>query len=459
MAAASAASVHGVRGAPVGAPDSAASTDTGAEGVAEWTVPLLDGKPPPARGGQAGLLIGNLFIVFGGTFFKEKFRYLNDLWVVDTDSMQWHKPSAEGRAPSARYGHAAAVVGTSVYVFGGKGPGSSVHNDLHRLDVERWTWSLVPSTTAPPLGRFGHSMAAVGDKLVMFGGWDGSTMFNDLWVFDTAAASWVKPAVDGPPPSPRHGHSLLLAPAANRLVVWGGWAESPRGLPDYRSDGRALNPDTMTWERLRVTGERPTGRYWHSAGMVADRYMVVCGGWGASEMDASAKEAAAASQAAGVTGGASAAAGRTGLAARAAAAAAAAPRRSRSLWVLDTVERVWAQPVAAGRHLGVRYGQSLAVLGPFGLLFGGWDGVKSRADITQLDLTPVLGDVGSASIADDASAEAAAAEHGHQHAHAHDGDRDFSGGPAGAHDGGFGDEYGAGYGGEEGDYADGDYAQ
>lgn len=358
--------------------------------LAEWSSPLIDGKPPPARGGQAGVLLGNLFIVFGGTYFKDKFQYLNDLWVIDTDAMEWHKPKAAGKAPSPRYGHAAAVVGTSVYVFGGSGPSGAIHNDLHRLDVVRWTWSLVPSTTAPPLGRFGHTLAAVGDKLVMFGGWDGSSAFNDLWVFDTASSSWIKPAVDGPPPCARHGHSMVLAPATNRLVVWGGWATSAKGIPDYRADARELDTDSMSWVRPRITGERPTGRYWHCAGMVSDRFMLVAGGWGANENAESAKEAeqASAAAAAGLSRSAS-------LAAAAAASTVAGPRRSRGLWLLDTVEGEWLQPEAVGRHPGLRYGQCVAVLGPYVLLFGGWDGVKSRADIAQLDLSALVGDAGA----------------------------------------------------------------
>lgn len=359
---------------------------------------MVEGKPPPARGGQSGVLIGNLFVLLGGTYFKDKFQYLSDLWVVDTDSMAWHMPRPMGRAPSPRYGHAAAVVGTSAYVFGGKGPGEAVHNDLYRLDVVRWTWSVVPSTTAPPLGRFGHAMVAVEDKLVVFGGWDGSSIFNDLWVFDTKSSSWIKPVVDGPAPSPRHGHTMVLSPATGRLIVWGGWSRSDKGLPDYRKDGQELDTETMTWVRPRTTGERPTGRYWHCAGMVSDRFMVVLGGWGRDEAAESLKEEKEA---------APPATGRLTTTASSASSrppASTAPRRSRALWILDTKEGRWLQPMAVGRHLGLRYGASIAVLGPFVLLFGGWDGVKSKADLVQLDLSPIAGDVmedaGEAEVAD-----------------------------------------------------------
>ena len=111
-------------------------------------------------------------------------RYCNDVWAVDLDTMTWHNPTCSGRAPGPRYGHSVTVVDYKVYVFGGRGPAGLLHNDLWCLDIESWKWTLMPSTTAPPLARFNHTAAAVGNKIAFFGGWDGTTAFNDLWVYD-----------------------------------------------------------------------------------------------------------------------------------------------------------------------------------------------------------------------------------------------------------------------------------
>jgi hypothetical protein len=135
--------------------------------------------------------------------------------------------------------------------------------------------------------------------------------------------------------------------------------------------------------------------------MVGDRYMLVAGGWGANENAESAKEE---EEATAIAAGAQAS---RSMASSAAASAAAGPRRSRGLWLLDTVEGEWTQPEAVGRHPGLRYGQCMAVLGPYALLFGGWDGVKSRADIAQLDLSSIVGD-GAADEDPDAATAAAA---------------------------------------------------
>jgi hypothetical protein len=160
--------------------------------VVKWVRPPTYGAPPPARGGHTGVMVGNLFVVFGGTYYKgdSKFAYLNDTWALDIDTMKWHNPKCAGRSPGARYGHAAVVIDFKMYVFGGKGDGGILYNDLWCLDVERWTWEMIPSSTAaPPSARFGHSMISVGDKIALFGGWDGRTANNEFWLFDLCKCS------------------------------------------------------------------------------------------------------------------------------------------------------------------------------------------------------------------------------------------------------------------------------
>lgn len=111
------------------------------------------------------------------------------MWAIDLDTMTWHNPTCTGRAPGQRYGHTVTVVDYKVYIFGGRGPSGLLHNDLWCLDVETWKWTLMPSTTAPPLARFNHAGVAVGNKIAYFGGWDGESAFNDLWVYDIGELS------------------------------------------------------------------------------------------------------------------------------------------------------------------------------------------------------------------------------------------------------------------------------
>ena len=80
----------------------------------------------------------------------DKFAYTNDVWAIDVDTMTWHNPRCAGHAPAPRYGHTATVIDYKYYIMGGKGEGKAVYNDVWCLDVERWAWELMPSTTAPP---------------------------------------------------------------------------------------------------------------------------------------------------------------------------------------------------------------------------------------------------------------------------------------------------------------------
>jgi len=235
-----------------------------------WSRPVMTGVAPKARGGHAAALVGNLLIVVGGHYYggdsasprralvgfrgftrrprsADTFVYLDDVWAIDVDTMTWHNPACAGGGPSARYGHTASVIeykyalwlslplvaqalslpcprlaySLRLYVFGGRGPKGALYNDLWCLDVERWTWERMSSTTAAPTGRFGHSQLTIGSKIVYFGGWDGSHAFNDLWVYDTEAFSWLKPRVGGTPPRARFNHISELSPDG-RIIVFGG---------------------------------------------------------------------------------------------------------------------------------------------------------------------------------------------------------------------------------------------
>ena len=111
----------------------------------------------------------------------------------------------------------------------------------------RWSWEVIPSSTAPPAPRFNHASCVVDGKIVIHGGWDERSLFSDLWVFDLGtvsvaslllasssltfcipysdSSSWVQPRIGGPAPAARHGHSLSLSPDG-RLLVFGGYDDA-----------------------------------------------------------------------------------------------------------------------------------------------------------------------------------------------------------------------------------------
>ena len=87
--------------------------------------------------------------------------------------------------PDARFGHVAAVGGTTaapvMYIFGGAGGADmkSPMSDMWMFDIAAKKWSLVEVDVATAgAGRYDAAGAMIDGKLVVFGGNAGSTGFK-----------------------------------------------------------------------------------------------------------------------------------------------------------------------------------------------------------------------------------------------------------------------------------------
>ena len=92
----------------------AEEASTEADTVAlKWERVLMNGVAPKARGGAAVGCLENLIILFGGHFYggKGKFNYMNDVWVIDIDTLTWHQPKCAFKPPGVRYGASASIIG------------------------------------------------------------------------------------------------------------------------------------------------------------------------------------------------------------------------------------------------------------------------------------------------------------------------------------------------------------
>lgn len=195
--------------------------------------------------------------------------------------MHWHKMQCSGSIPTARYGHTAHIVGSRMFIFGGRGVSGSVFSDLFFLDLVQWVWVPVSPLSPGPGPRLHHSSVLVGRKIVVHGGWTGSHLYADLWVFDTDSFSWLQPRTGGFAPSARRGHSLSLLTDGRLLLFGGGALDSDHCTPCYCNDLRTLDTDTMIWTRPKVLGVLPTGRFGHSATLLDNNTkLVIYGGWG-----------------------------------------------------------------------------------------------------------------------------------------------------------------------------------
>ncbi|CAM9634761.1 unnamed protein product [Chrysoparadoxa australica] len=253
-----------------------------------WTKAQTNGQRCPPRGGHSCIVADFQLVVFGGHRFNtgNTFIYLNDIWVLDIETMTWQEVRCSGELPAPRYGHSCELVGSRMFVIGGKGEKNELYRDVYFLDLLDWTWSNVNTTSAGPSQRFNHASVLVGRKIVVHGGWDGDNCFGDLWVFDTDSFSWMQPRTGGLPPSPRYGHKLQLLPEGF-ILLSGGVMVPSKGIPIYHKatnfspqETFRLDTETMLWSKPSMKGSMMSARFGHSMTLSEEGQILMFGGWG-----------------------------------------------------------------------------------------------------------------------------------------------------------------------------------
>ncbi|XP_014668300.1 PREDICTED: rab9 effector protein with kelch motifs-like [Priapulus caudatus] len=127
-----------------------------------WTGLTLTGEPPEPRHGHIMCASGNRVFIHGG---MGGVTFYNDLHVLDLDLLAWTKVKAGKHQPGPRAGHQAAVYGKKIYVFGGMCCSCQALDDLYILDTDVMQWTKVELNGPPPAPRLDFTMAIVMLKL------------------------------------------------------------------------------------------------------------------------------------------------------------------------------------------------------------------------------------------------------------------------------------------------------
>ena len=193
-----------------------------------WMKMSFDTGPTPRTSHSAVVIQASMF-VFGGlttttTTTKTTTKTTlvvanNELWAMamatESNVAQWtlvapyfngEEPGEDESSlqqPQARYGHTAAAAGTSMYVFGGKGKSRKstvLFNDLWSFHSNTTRWTLLHNKGHRPVGLLYGTMSSmlVGlDQtrvLVLYGGASGCSnrCFTEskTWVFDVLQKAW-----------------------------------------------------------------------------------------------------------------------------------------------------------------------------------------------------------------------------------------------------------------------------
>jgi len=146
------------------------------------------------------------------------------------------------------------------------------------------TWEKIETSGTTPEARYGHSATYLPSKsrIVYFGGQDGLVQFADLHILDPASGAWTQPSVSGPAPSPRMQHSATLV--GEKVLLFGGFNKKERCLSDFVM--LDLNGDASSGMWSNIEAQAPPGtkaitaRSQHSAAATSDgRYVVIFGGY------------------------------------------------------------------------------------------------------------------------------------------------------------------------------------
>ncbi|XP_044183332.1 kelch domain-containing protein 3-like isoform X1 [Acropora muricata] len=235
---------------------------------------------PYMRYGHSASAIGKMVYIFGGR--NDTFGACNRLFCFDTASISWSRPPVQGKPPAARDGHTACVIGSRIYIFGGyEEEGERFSNSVEYLDTETLTWHAPRVTGKPAKWRDFHSATAVGTSMYIFGGrgdkrgqeHSGEEVYsNKVSVFDTVKNCWFKLATSGDIPVGRRSHSAVAC--GKCIYVFGGYNGLER---KHHGEVYSLSTDTNVWTKLNVSGHGPCPRRRHCCCLIGSKLFIFGG--------------------------------------------------------------------------------------------------------------------------------------------------------------------------------------
>ncbi|GAB2223604.1 hypothetical protein Drorol1_Dr00017745 [Drosera rotundifolia] len=162
--------------------------------------------------------------MFGGEDAKRKL--LNDIHILDLETVSWTEVETTQPPPSPRYDHTATVHAERYLLIFGGCSHSICFNDLHVLDLQTLEWSQPENREDLATPRAGHSGAVISDEWFLVGGGDNKTGTLETIVLDLTKLVWsVVTKVNERHPLASEGISLCAAliGGVKYLVAYGGY--------------------------------------------------------------------------------------------------------------------------------------------------------------------------------------------------------------------------------------------
>ncbi|KAH6773289.1 Kelch repeat-containing F-box family protein [Perilla frutescens var. hirtella] len=239
-----------------------------------WRLLDVGSISPPPRGAHAACCIGDRrMLVHGG--IGPSARRLDDMWILELSEDLCHgiwKKVVAQPCPSSRSGHTLTHIGgMQTILFGGRGMGYEVLNDVWLLDAsdDHWRWAQllfelrnVPHGVSLP--RVGHSAnLIIGRRLLIYGGEDSYRhRKDDFWVLDVSSMQqprilkqnrlfrrmWKRLESKGDKPDSRSFHGACVDDSGRFLYIHGGMIDGliqPADSSGLRFDGESFVVDLL----------------------------------------------------------------------------------------------------------------------------------------------------------------------------------------------------------------------
>ncbi|BBG96973.1 Galactose oxidase/kelch repeat superfamily protein [Prunus dulcis] len=222
-----------------------------------------DGQVGPSpRAFHVAVVIDCHMFIFGG---RSGGKRLGDFWVLDTDIWQWSELTSFGDLPSARDFAAASAIGNRKIVMYGGWDGKKWLSDVYVMDTISLEWMELSVTGSLPPARCGHTATMVEKRLLVYGGRENET------------PGWTQLKLPGQAPSPRCGHTITSGGHYLLLFGGhgtGGWLSR---YDIYYNDCIVLDRVSAQWKRLPTGNEPPPARAYHSLTCMGSRYLLFGG--------------------------------------------------------------------------------------------------------------------------------------------------------------------------------------
>ncbi|KAM7526803.1 hypothetical protein LguiA_016705 [Lonicera macranthoides] len=241
-----------------------------------------DGQVGPSpRAFHIAISIDCHMFIFGG---RSSSKRLGDFWVLDTDIWQWSELTSFGDLPSPRDFAAASAIGNRKIVMYGGWDGKKWLSDVFILDTISLEWMELSVSGSLPPPRCGHTATMVEKRLLVYGGrGGGGPIMGDLWALkglieeENETPGWTQLKLPGQSPSPRCGHTVTSG--GHYLLLFGGhgtggWLSR---YDIYHNDCVVLDRVSVHWKRLPTTNDPPPARAYHSVTCIGSRYLLFGG--------------------------------------------------------------------------------------------------------------------------------------------------------------------------------------